>query len=61
MQREVSYADAKKTRYPAQVVVAIARDENGKANPITLGWTSLVSNSPAMMAIAVGDRGDGVS
>ena len=56
MQREVSYADAKKTRYPAQVVVAIARDENGKANPITLGWTSLVSNSPAMMAIAVAPK-----
>ena len=56
MQREVSFADAKKTRYPAQVVVAIARDENGKANPITLGWTTLVSNSPAMMAIAVAPK-----
>ena len=53
MQREVSYIEAKKTRYPAQVVVAIARDENGKANPITLGWTTLVSGSPAMMAIAI--------
>ncbi len=53
MQCKVSYEEAKKRRYPGQVVVAIARDENGKANPITLGWTTQVSGSPVMMAIAV--------
>jgi len=53
MQKQVDFEQAIKTKYPEQVVIAIARDKNGKANPITLGWTMLVSGSPPMMAIAV--------
>lgn len=53
MQKQVEYTDAIKTKYPEQVVVAIAKDRNGKANPITLGWTMIVSGEPPMMAIAV--------
>jgi len=53
MQKQVDYADAIKTKYPEQVVIAIAKDRNGKANPITLGWTMIVSGEPPMMAIAV--------
>jgi len=53
MQKQVEYSDAIKTKYPEQVVIAIAKDKNGKANPITLGWTMIVSGSPSMMAIAV--------
>ena len=53
MQKQVEYSDAIKTKYPEQVVIAIAKDKNGKANPITLGWTMIVSGSPPMMAIAV--------
>ena len=53
MQKQVEYADAIKTKYPEQVAIAIARDKNGKANPITLGWTMIVSGTPPMMAIAV--------
>ena len=53
MQKQVDYSDAIKTKYPEQVVIAIAVDKNGKANPITLGWTMIVSGSPPMMAIAV--------
>ncbi len=53
MQKEAEYSDAIKTKYPEQVVIAIAKDKNGKANPITLGWTMIVSGSPPMMAIAV--------
>ncbi len=53
MQKETEYSDAIKTKYPEQVVIAIAKDKNGKANPITLGWTMIVSGSPSMMAIAV--------
>ena len=53
MQQQVDYKEAIKTKYPEQVVIAIARDKNGKANPITLGWTMIASGSPAMMAIAV--------
>jgi len=53
MQKEAEYSAAIKTKYPEQVVIAIAKDKNGKANPITLGWTMIVSGAPPMMAIAV--------
>ena len=53
MQKQVEYSDAIKTKYPEQVVIAIARDADGRANPITLGWTMIVSGNPPMMAIAV--------
>ena len=56
MQKQVEYSDAIKTKYPEQVVIAIAKDRNGKANPITLGWTMIVSGAPPMMAIAVASR-----
>ena len=53
MQKETEYSDAIKTKYPEQVVIAIAKDKAGRANPITLGWTMIVSGAPPMMAIAV--------
>jgi len=53
MQKQIEYSDAIKTKYPEQVVIAIAKDRNGKANPVTLGWTMIVSGIPPMMAIAV--------
>jgi flavin reductase (DIM6/NTAB) family NADH-FMN oxidoreductase RutF len=53
MQKQAEYTQAIKTKYPEQVVIAIAKDENGKANPVTLGWTMIVSGKPSMMAIAV--------
>jgi flavin reductase (DIM6/NTAB) family NADH-FMN oxidoreductase RutF len=56
MQKEVEYTQAIKTKYPEQVVIAIARDKNGKANPVTLGWTMIVSGAPPMMAIAVAKK-----
>ena len=45
MQKQVEYSDAIKTKYPEQVVIAIAKDAAGKANPVTLGWTMIVSGS----------------
>ena len=53
MQKQVEYPEAIKTKYPEQVVIAIAKDKAGRANPITLGWTMIVSGAPPMMAIAV--------
>ncbi len=53
MQKQVEFAEAVKTKYPEQTVIAVARDSAGKANPITLGWTMFASGSPPMMAIAV--------
>ncbi|MCX5636138.1 MAG: flavin reductase family protein [Planctomycetota bacterium] len=53
MQKQVKYEQAIKTKYPEQVIIAIARDKKGKANPVTLGWTMIASYDPPMMAIAV--------
>ncbi|MHC4637926.1 MAG: flavin reductase family protein [Planctomycetota bacterium] len=53
MQKQVDYSQAIKTKYPEQVVIAIAKDATGRANPVTLGWTMIVSGKPPMMAIAV--------
>lgn len=53
MQKQTEYTEAIKRKYPEQVVIAIAKDKAGKANPITLGWTMIVSGNPPMMAIAV--------
>jgi len=53
MQKQVKYEQAIKTKYPEQVVIAIAKDKKGKANPVTLGWTMIASYEPLMMAIAV--------
>jgi flavin reductase (DIM6/NTAB) family NADH-FMN oxidoreductase RutF len=53
MQKQVEYDQAIKTKYPEQLVIAIAKDKNGKANPVTLGWTMIASGKPPMMAIAV--------
>jgi len=56
MQKRVEYSDAVKTKYPEQVVIAIAKDRQGKANPVTLGWTMIASGDPPMMAIAVAKK-----
>jgi flavin reductase (DIM6/NTAB) family NADH-FMN oxidoreductase RutF len=56
MQKQVEYSEAIKTKYPEQVVIAIAKDRHGKANPVTLGWTMIVSGNPPMMAIAVAKK-----
>ena len=56
MQKKTEYTKAIKRKYPEQVVIAIAKDKNGKANPVTLGWTMIVSGNPAMMAIAVATK-----
>jgi flavin reductase (DIM6/NTAB) family NADH-FMN oxidoreductase RutF len=53
MQKQVDFSEAIKTKYPEQVVIAIAKDENGKANPVTLSWTMIASGQPPMMAIAL--------
>ncbi len=56
MQNQVDYQQAIKTKYPEQVVIAIAKDKTGRPNPVTLGWTMIVSAKPPMMAIAVAKK-----
>ncbi len=55
MQKSVDYSEAIALKYPEQVVIAIAKDPQGKYNPITLGWTMIVSQDPPMMAVAIGE------
>ena len=54
MQQQSTYAQAVALKHPEQIVIAIAKDARGKFNPITLGWTTIASGSPPMMAISVG-------
>jgi flavin reductase (DIM6/NTAB) family NADH-FMN oxidoreductase RutF len=56
MQKRVKYEEAIKTKYPEQVVIAVAKDKTGRANPVTLGWTMIASGTPPMMAIAVAGK-----
>ena len=53
MLNQVPYARAIVSKYPEQIVIGIARDDSGKYNPITLGWTMIVSHKPPMMAVAL--------
>ena len=54
MQKQVTFDEAKNTKYPEQVVIAVAKDREGKVNPISVSWTMIVSHDPPMMAIAIG-------
>jgi flavin reductase (DIM6/NTAB) family NADH-FMN oxidoreductase RutF len=55
MQKPIDYSEAIKTKYPEQVVIVVAKDSHGKANPITLGWAMPVSSEPPMWAIAINE------
>jgi len=54
MQKQVSFGEANRLKFPEQVVIALAKDEAGKCNPITLGWAMQTSISPPMLAISIG-------
>ena len=54
MQEQTSYGEAVVRKYPEQVAIAIAKDPQGKYNPITLGWIMPTSHNPPMMAVSVG-------
>jgi len=56
MQKQLEFRQAIKTKYPEQVVIVIAKDSSGKANPVTIGWTMLASGNPPMMAIGVASK-----
>ena len=54
MQEIAGFEAAITRKYPEQVVIGIARDADGKCNPIALGWTMITSAKPPMMAVAIG-------
>ncbi len=56
MQKKADYAKAIKTKYPEPLVIAIAKDKDGKANPVSIGWSMIASGEPAMLAIALAPK-----
>lgn len=48
------YEAAIARKYPEGVAIAIAKDPQGKHNPITLCWLMRTSHEPPMLAISVG-------
>ena len=54
MQVAAAYKRAIARKFPEQIVIALAKDAQGKCNPITLGWTMITSSQPPMMAISIG-------
>ena len=54
MQIPAPYERAAERRFPEQITIAIAKDPDGKHNPITISWTMLTSIEPPMLAISVG-------
>ncbi len=54
MQVRVSYDEALRRKYPEGVAIAIAKDAQGKYNPITLCWFMNTSHEPPMLAISIG-------
>lgn len=53
MQTPVDYTVALDARPPREVVIAIARDLQGKYNPVTLGMFTHVSMKPPVLAISI--------
>lgn len=54
MQGPTAYETAMARKYPEPVSIAIAKDPQGKYNPISLGWVMNASHDPPLLAIAVG-------
>ena len=52
-QKQVGYRQAIRTKYPEQLIITIAKDEDGRANPMTMGWTTITSGNPPMMAVSM--------
>ena len=54
MQIATDYETAIARKYPEGVAIAIAKDAQGKHNPITLCWVMRTSLEPPMLAMSIG-------
>ena len=54
MQVTTPFSEAIVRKYPEQVVIVLVKEQSGRVNPITIGWTMLTSHKPPMMAFSVG-------
>jgi flavin reductase (DIM6/NTAB) family NADH-FMN oxidoreductase RutF len=53
MQTQSSYLNAALRKFPEQIAIVIAKDDQGKFNPVTISWIMTASANPPMMAFAV--------
>lgn len=53
MQEEVAYAETKNAQYPKGIFIAIAKDADGKCNPVTVGSVMYTSANPSMFAVSL--------
>ncbi len=56
MQVTTDFTTAIARKYPEGVAIAIARDDQGRHNPITLCWLTRCSFEPPMLALSVGQQ-----
>ncbi|MGD9110138.1 MAG: flavin reductase family protein, partial [Phycisphaerales bacterium] len=56
MQKQTEFSQTSKNKYPQPVVIVIAKDKNGKFNPVTIGCVMIASIKPPMMAIAIATK-----
>ncbi|MCP4639940.1 MAG: flavin reductase family protein [bacterium] len=50
MQVQATYSEASARKFPEQAAIIVAKDEEGKHNPFTVGWIMPVSMDPPMWA-----------
>ena len=53
MQISTTYPKASTRKFPEILAIALAKDSEGKCNPITLGWVMSTSGQPPMLAISI--------
>lgn len=53
MQVELPFQQATLRQHPEPLSLVIVKDEQGKCNPMPLGWVMMASREPAYMALAV--------
>ena len=53
MQKEVPFSETKNARYPKGIFIAIAKDADGKCNPVTVGSVMYASAGPHMFAVSL--------
>lgn len=54
MQKEITYSEAKRCKFPEPVHISIIRDKHGRYNPISMAWAMFTSIEPPMVAISIG-------
>ena len=54
MQVPAEYEKAITRKYPEGVAIVIAKDEQGKYNPITVCWVMRTSHEPPILAVSIG-------